>query len=717
MFSGTNPEKEILISSFSHKGGVGKTTGAYNIACVLAKEFKCKVLLIDADPQSNLTSVVMHQKFRELGRQASLENPANVQKKQNYEKPKKKRKGLTKEEKEIEKERISEEAQRGEEIFYESGVKTKRNTLYKCFQTISGEFSQVADEKEILRRVEEEIEVEKIGEYGDLFFLPGDLQVLTLDNDLNKGFAFGGQPGFGAFAKYPGTISRLFRAIANKCGANIILVDLNPNASALNQAIVMGSDYFLVSNLADFYSRRAINSISHVIDDWNKSTIPFRNVERTTPFFKMPDSPKFLGYLFHRVKIRGGNPTLGQKKRIKLIEDEVEQKIILTLPEIVTSNYQPRKGGVVIKEFDRTAGEAVESGIPMAYVDFNKLEDKTNLRKTSVDQQQEFYLNAYFGAIRVLFRGLSDEHHRIFGDRFKNLVLPPRTTIHHTTPKSSQAKRHKKEQEPLLTGFLNEFPIYFKVQPNIGAGNCSILALGVEREEVGSSLRQGINNPDIRNLLEQEIYQACCDDLKTARFNELYEIHNMHSMDYENHKNKLVQRFAEFENISEEEKITKATALGDDPDAVAFLTASRQSEQARNELRNYLQERETVELFINEIVLKNHKWLGTKTLRAYARINNLSLRIWKRSDHDQNRVEINNQEQPEIGNGRTIDILYTHGNHFEALRLQPAPQNNPLLMNVPPLMLSGGPHSTQASSSQANSLKSKARGQKRKAPA
>src|SRR5262249_13137528 len=47
--------KAKIISIINYKGGVGKTTSEYHIGCSLAQHYHKKVLLIDIDPQTNLT--------------------------------------------------------------------------------------------------------------------------------------------------------------------------------------------------------------------------------------------------------------------------------------------------------------------------------------------------------------------------------------------------------------------------------------------------------------------------------------------------------------------------------------------------------------------------------------------------------------------------------------------------------------------------------------
>lgn len=48
-------KRAVVVSFINYKGGVGKTTTTYHIGCSLAQHHGKRVLLVDIDPQTNLT--------------------------------------------------------------------------------------------------------------------------------------------------------------------------------------------------------------------------------------------------------------------------------------------------------------------------------------------------------------------------------------------------------------------------------------------------------------------------------------------------------------------------------------------------------------------------------------------------------------------------------------------------------------------------------------
>ncbi len=55
-----------IITLYNHKGGVSKTTTTYHLAYAFAESMNMRVLLVDADPQCNLTELCLSKIIDEL---------------------------------------------------------------------------------------------------------------------------------------------------------------------------------------------------------------------------------------------------------------------------------------------------------------------------------------------------------------------------------------------------------------------------------------------------------------------------------------------------------------------------------------------------------------------------------------------------------------------------------------------------------------------------
>lgn len=261
----------IQISLFNHKGGVSKTTTAFNLGWMLAAKGK-RVLLADCDPQCNLTGMV-------LGFKGSDEFAS---------------------------------------IYESGGVRNIRDGLAPAFESRPAPIDPVT--------------CEPIDNQPNMYLIPGHIGLAEYEVTLGIAQELSGS--LVTLQNLPGALHHLFRLTALKYNIDYILVDMSPSLGPINQNLLMTSDYFLVPMAPDYFSVMATDSLASVLPKWRAWAKQAQGVavlqKATYPFPTV--SPKFLGTVVQKYRLREGQtPSAAFQKWIDEIESGVQEKLLPAL--------------------------------------------------------------------------------------------------------------------------------------------------------------------------------------------------------------------------------------------------------------------------------------------------------------------------------------------------------------------------------------------------
>lgn len=261
------------IALFNHKGGVSKTTTTFNLGWKLAELGK-KVLMIDADPQCNLTGLILGYSGDDDFEKFYIDYP---------------------------------------ERNLKSALKPAYESMPKLIETI------------------EPIEVTN---RENLFLIPGHINLS--EYEITLGIAQELSSSIQALKNVPGAFSYFVNKEIEKYNFEYVLIDMNPSLGALNQNILMTSDYFIVPTTPDYFSKMAIDSLSFVFPRWVNWTIRAQGLEELEqaayPFPK--GLPKFLGTVIQKYRPRNGAATEGFQGWIDRISSAVTNTLTPKLTEI-----------------------------------------------------------------------------------------------------------------------------------------------------------------------------------------------------------------------------------------------------------------------------------------------------------------------------------------------------------------------------------------------
>ena len=277
------------IALFNHKGGVSKTTTTFHLGWMLAAKGN-KVLMVDTDPQCNLTGLVLDYKG------------------------------------EAEVERLY-ESEKGRNL---------KSGLAPAFESRPSPIVPV--------------ECFPVGQQEGLFLLPGHIGLS--EYEVTLGIAQELSASIQTLQNLPGSIACLIELTAKKHEADYVLIDMNPSLSSFNQNLLMTSHFFIVPTTPDYFSVMAIDSLANVIPAWRTWSEKARSLPiLRNAVYPFPDTtPKFLGTVVQNYRPRGGVPASGFQQWIDRINETVSESLV---PKLSNMNMMLHSDSYANQQVDK----------------------------------------------------------------------------------------------------------------------------------------------------------------------------------------------------------------------------------------------------------------------------------------------------------------------------------------------------------------------------
>ena len=260
------------IALFNHKGGVGKTTTTFNLGWMLANKGK-KVIIVDCDPQCNLTGMVLG--FKDAEGFASM--------------------------------------------YTSEAVTNIRDGLAPAFESRPA--------------LIEAVNCEPIKKQPNMHLLPGHIGLA--EYEVTLGIAQALSESLVTLQNLPGSLHYLFSKTADEYNADFILVDMSPSLGPINQNLLTTSDYFIVPMFPDYFSAMATESLASILPKWSAWAKQGKKLPiLRDAIYPFPDKhPKFLGTIIQNFRVNKGVPAAAFQKWIDEIKMGVEKRLIPVLSE------------------------------------------------------------------------------------------------------------------------------------------------------------------------------------------------------------------------------------------------------------------------------------------------------------------------------------------------------------------------------------------------
>lgn len=297
--------KATRLALYNHKGGVGKTTLTVNVGAALANMGN-RVLLVDSDPQCNLTSYFFDY---------DVVND-----------------------------------------FLDKSEGPEGQTIWTALKPVNdgaGDIKPVLPHETVV---------------SNLYLLPGDIRLAEFEMSLADHWTDCFKRKLGGL-RATGAISVLVSRLVEALDIDFVFYDAGPNIGALNRALLLDCDYFAVPVACDAFSVRALSTLGQSLKTWIIDWKTITSIAPDgIPL--MPGRPRYLGHIPQRFKTYGQIMANYPSRYSAQIERRIHSDIINILSELdksIVSKTAHKKLGE-LKEFGVLMQKAQEQCRPLANV-------------------------------------------------------------------------------------------------------------------------------------------------------------------------------------------------------------------------------------------------------------------------------------------------------------------------------------------------------------
>ena len=261
------------IAFFNNKGGVGKTSLVYHLACMYA-DLGVNVIAADFDPQANLTSMFLQD-------------------------------------------------DRLEELWGDE--QDSRNTVYGAIRPLlegTGDIEPPHVEKSY-DIAAPHVEETKAG----VGLLVGDLALSLAEDDLSSQWSDCLDRKPRAF-RVLSALWRILRLAAKENGASLALVDVGPNLGAFNRAALVAADRVVVPLAPDLYSLRGLRNLGPTLNRWRSEWRERRDRNPLQDLKISKGSMRPIGYVVMQHAVRLDRPVMAYARWMNRIPKIYRETVV-----------------------------------------------------------------------------------------------------------------------------------------------------------------------------------------------------------------------------------------------------------------------------------------------------------------------------------------------------------------------------------------------------